>query len=580
MLIPNQKVVINVNPANIHHYEERGYKNLICRKESIVNVDDLTKSAMTKVWIECDYCHTKYQQPWKIYKTPKRSNKDACKDCLGKQKNISRHEHYLKGNSPKALMAHEKSKYSYEYVKENFNEKNYKLISDKYIGYHEHLQYICKKHPDIGLQTTTLDSMITNRHNCIECAKYFQKNSYTLLFYGRTALEVYKNELKNNKQLLPKHFFDFYDLHNLKPVIDYVIELFKKDGLIVNEKDFLKSFKRENLRKYKLGNLLIKYSIFDIVNLIYPNKWKPWELNAVPAGFWDDDRNIAEAGKWFVEKLKDSKIIESDKDLITIRNFRPFIKKYRLEGLINTRFSGGVYQFFNFLYPNRWYQWEFYATEHKFWLSKFNRLIALKQLINKLQLNTNELPKHISYPFLVKNFRKFSAVCDIYYHSNLYEWINECYPNKFISTDFYNNIASDGTRLDSKKELLIHELLLSNKFKIKYYENKQTAKRWTNSKFNEYYVPDWIINDTLIVEYFGLYVTKCYGDYNLITNYIDKADRKIKYFNGLKNYEFIALFEQDLKNNYEGLINKFAEYGYTIEIDKNSNKTTNLPIAE
>lgn len=42
----------------------------------------------------------------------------------------------------------------------------------------------------------------------------------------------------------------------------------------------------------------------------------------------------------------------------------------------------------------------------------------------------------------------------------------------------------------------------------------------------------------------------------MFVDYNKKTERKIDFFNSLKDYIFIAIFPQDLKNNFEGLKNK------------------------
>ena len=77
-----------------------------------------------------------------------------------------------------------------------------------------------------------------------------------------------------------------------------------------------------------------------------------------------------------------------------------------------------------------------------------------------------------------------------------------------------------------------------------------------NEKYDENYIPDFYIKNKkpIIIEYFGMYNetnrNKIFIDYN------KKTERKIEFFNSLKDYVFIAIFPQDLKNNFEGLKNK------------------------
>ena len=79
-----------------------------------------------------------------------------------------------------------------------------------------------------------------------------------------------------------------------------------------------------------------------------------------------------------------------------------------------------------------------------------------------------------------------------------------------------------------------------------------------NKEFNESYIPDFIIKDkNIIIEYFGLYVDK---NHEFIENYKRKTHRKIKYFINIEGYEFIDLYPDDLKNDFEGVRKKLTPF--------------------
>lgn len=73
---------------------------------------------------------------------------------------------------------------------------------------------------------------------------------------------------------------------------------------------------------------------------------------------------------------------------------------------------------------------------------------------------------------------------------------------------------------------------------------KREGIRLINEQDKETYIPDWIIEkdgQKLIIEYFGLYGSSKFPGYT------KKANRKIKFYQNLKDYQFIAIMPDDLK---------------------------------
>jgi len=121
----------------------------------------------------------------------------------------------------------------------------------------------------------------------------------------------------------------------------------------------------------------------------------------------------------------------------------------------------------------------------------------------------------------------------------------------------------DDTKLDSFEEMEIHNIIASN---VEDYYKPKMGDRYmfANQEYDETYVPDWIINNNIIIEYFGLWDKNAKSDY--IRNYVDKCKRKIKYFKSLSEYLFIDLYVGDLENNCEGLIEKFEDVGIRLSL--------------
>lgn len=60
-------------------------------------------------------------------------------------------------------------KIEYQHVKEDFEKKDYTLVSKEYIGIKSKLDYICNKHKELGVQSITYDNFKKSQNNCTQC---------------------------------------------------------------------------------------------------------------------------------------------------------------------------------------------------------------------------------------------------------------------------------------------------------------------------------------------------------------------------------------------------------------------------
>lgn len=561
-IVEGQLVEVMINSANIKHYESKGYLNLICRKPTYIKAEDLTISTKKDIRFTCDYCDEEYTRDWLIHnRSTKKSSKHSCNKCSKKKM----HETKLANNIYKSesfKIQYENSKLKYDDIKQMFDIKNYTLLTEEYIGNKQNLEYICNLHENAGTQITNVTRVRFPHHNCPECRKIEKENENKERIQHLDALLVYKEILDKKRKSFPNYFFNYISEEQLKTILLHFEKKVNEDGIFG-----ARVFSKNTLAKYSLATLDGHFRMYDLANICYPNRYEMWEFNAVTPNFWKDDENVTKAILWFYERLYTDHIISIDEHIIETRNWKTYFRKYGLEGLLNQRFKGFIFDFWNFIFPERWFEWEFQITKKNYWTLQENRISAMKQLLHeRLKVNNiNEIPNIISYPYLDKNFKKFANKCDVFYRSNIYEWIDECYPNTFTIEQFHDHIASDGTKLDSGIEKKIHEIFISSGFDLLYYENKPASSNiWLNKEFGESYVPDWIINDQYIIEYFGWYNPKSYKN-KTIKKYIDKADRKIEYFKNLKNFKFIPMFPSDLDNNYDGMKNKFSQMGLSLK---------------
>jgi len=397
---------------------------------------------------------------------------------------------------------------------------------------------------------------IIHKDCCKKCYPKKVKEINMLKINQYSKLDIYKMVLNGELKCFPQMFWNNVNNNDISNIFIYFVNLLIKDEIIFTINDLPKILSQNLLNKYKLKTLQSRFGIFNIVNITYPNKWVPWEFNFVSSNFWNNKDNLIDVGIWLFCKLINDNVINDIEDIPNLN--QNIFNSYNLKGVLASKFNYSPYIFWNTMFPSKWFEWEFKITPKNYWNKKVNRINALKQLIeNRLNLNIINIPKNISYSFLVEYYHKFSHKCDIFYHSNLFKWIDEVYPNIFTPEDFNQIIASDGTKLDSNLELIIHELLIKTFKNVKYYDNNIiNENKWHNELTNENYVADWLIDNNIIIEYFGWYNLNSYNKNKIITDYINKTHRKIKYFSSLKNYKFLSLFPEDLRYNLKGVKEK------------------------
>ena len=125
-------------------------------------------------------------------------------------------------------MAKNNKPYEIEYVKEQFEKKDYTLISEEYKNKNTKLDYICNKHKDVGVQHVSFASFSRNKCNCVVCksesnSKNWHKNRN---FKPISDEELYKKHFEQYKNRLINEVGDEYslvDVHRGKHGIDLVL---------------------------------------------------------------------------------------------------------------------------------------------------------------------------------------------------------------------------------------------------------------------------------------------------------------------------------------------------------------------
>lgn len=338
--------------------------------------------------------------------------------------------------------------------------------------------------------------------------------------------------------------------------VDYMVTNLLNDKLIASL-DEITRLTTEDFKKYNLGGLLTGRFMYDILSEYLLRKtgkqYEKCEFQIVTNGHWKDTNNVKDAIKWVLEEKEkwDGKNVDWVKN-----NFSSdLLKKHGLGGMLVSKRGVSICDLFISTYPNiDIFPWEFNSTPHYYWTEKETSNLALKQLIEyRLKLSIEDIPKFISRTYFQFNYQKFMTPLIKLYDGNIFKWINSIYPNIFTCRDFGYIECLDGTIVKSLTEQIIHNYLISKYKNVEYIENgKENEGIYKDTK----YIPDWIISDYVIIEYFGLYKNNK-TNIDKYDNYHSKTKEKLKIAND-SELSFVFLYESDLKNNLQGLKDKIT----------------------
>lgn len=250
--------------------------------------------------------------------------------------------------------------------------------------------------------------------------------------------------------------------------------------------------------------------------------------------------------------LKVSNIIPT-KDWVYSIHFSKFMKSCRLWNRIKKKWHSS-YDFISACFPQynlKEYNFKTLQVREGFWKNDFNCYDNIKYGIKQaLKNNSIENPEDILI-FNLDDIYKYFNRTMIYYRGKeiLYKYL-DFYKIPYDSKLYWNDI-----RFDSIEEMSVYKYIKNNhEFQI----TKCRNIMFYNDMYNEGYKPDFLIEDKdIIIEYFGLYLDK---ESLFIKNYIDKTNRKIEYYSTISKYNFIYLYPEDLKNNFEGVSKKLAPF--------------------
>ncbi|MED3562282.1 hypothetical protein [Bacillus xiapuensis] len=366
--------------------------------------------------------------------------------------------------------------------------------------------------------------------------------------------ESYEYYLKEN--VLPYHSF----------ILDNHLEIFKylvsKENISIHN---LNELNRQWFQDRKLYSSLLRIyngSVNHFVLAAYPNSFQPWEFTTVGRHYWKVKSNRIKALEWLVDELLKTNVINNIDEIPRKVNGDMF-SSHGLKTLLAEYYNGHTYYAFNDLYPNKFYVWQYRFIMDGYLDDKENRIQALKELIEYLELDTKDIPKVLSYEYFNLSYEdehliKFKYIIDKYYNT-LYDYVNEVYPNVFDKDELpYKNSYQtlDNIKVRSEPERALHHLFM--RLGINYNYGDYVGRMSINDIT---VLPDWYIYSNgkiILVEYYGML------DMSIDFGYNDKYEKKEKLYKQLCNedndYLYLALYKDDLKNSFSGVLSKLKEY--------------------
>lgn len=394
---------------------------------------------------------------------------------------------------------------------------------------------------------------------CRECAtkdgQFVHADEYLQHIYYKYGNEMYI-KVKNSK--IEDVFLMYAN--------EEILELPQKH--IVNKAEQLKIIKhlcdngavsKENLSIIYLKDVFFKNtvicpSIQEIYDLIYKD-WKIRYYNYPNAVFID--MKYSDAKTILKNYIKENNIIIED---VYDYDYTGLFKNARILNCCRNN----ILDFIMYYYNNKYISYKFKGGHVNYYKEADKRILCFKQYIKTLGINYMKIPLVISkYRMQQHNITLYNLLRK-YYNGSIYEWANECYPNRFKEEDF--NLECIRSSFDSIEESDV-DGILREYFKYKLIHNV-SSDDYTIRILDDVRQPDWIIledNKTWIVEYWGMYLKNPTSTNT--EKYKILYDKKVEmYKNSVRNshYYYLFLYPKDLKNNGLGIRNK-------IELMKNCN---------
>ncbi|WP_018767462.1 hypothetical protein [Bacillus sp. 105MF] len=307
-----------------------------------------------------------------------------------------------------------------------------------------------------------------------------------------TIEDTYQELLLGKRMRFPQYTWENDTNNDLaKRVTKYLIENILK----WNDEEIKKEWGQNIIKKYKLGGLLaIKYktSPYAMLNDAYPERFKEWELNFVPTGFWTRETGL-EALKWTIEekeKLTDLHI----RSIYSVN----WLRKHGMRTPIEYYWNGSPYAMLNDLYPGKFKEWELNMAPLRFW-TKEKALEALQWTIEEKEKLTDE-QLLVVYELKWLSKQKLEVPCNMFWNASPYAMLNDLYPEKFKEWELNRTPLNFWTKekaLEALRWIIEEKEKLSSEQLKKVYSRKWLQQRRLAAPLEKYWnsSPHEMLND-------------------------------------------------------------------------------------
>lgn len=323
---------------------------------------------------------------------------------------------------------------------------------------------------------------------------------------------------------------------------------------------------------FKLKNIKHPVNNKEIIDLDFTNKTD---------GFWDIKENRIRAIKYYCEFQCEESILDKMKSWQNLQQWvLKYFSKQKLKPLYTfTTFKIDTYDLLIESYPkikenNLLFSWELIRNTNT---AKESLVLALRQFV-LYRLDdicadiVNDLPIYLHSSYMSDIYPKFNAYLSNNgnrkrHFESYYEWaclaFSE-YKDCWKPEDFGVCLAYDGTRCNSKQEVMIYEfvkkeLKMDNFYSIGMKHSGKYVYKFDNHIFKKI-CPDFVMefknSKPIIFEYYGLYLKNYNEEKIMLKSYHEKIKFKNDFYKSNNEIYFIDLYPSDLKNHFNGVKEK------------------------
>lgn len=258
MTMVTKEVISKWYPMNRNWYESKGYEFTKWKDEFIVKIDDMPPNALHKIDVKCDICGVDFIKGYNAYykEFTKNGGLCRCKSCANRS--IAK-----------------KQRLTIEYVRQQFEDRGYTLLSKEYINASHELEFVCPRHPNVVQKSSY--HRLHSANGCIYCTSLSMGENNILAWLDSNniihAREYSFEDLIFNKGTKLRFDFAIFNKSNkLCHLIEYQgKQHFEPIEYFGGQEVFDKQVYNDNLKvNYCKDNniplLIIKYDEFSLLN--------------------------------------------------------------------------------------------------------------------------------------------------------------------------------------------------------------------------------------------------------------------------------------------------------------------------